>query len=320
MIEDKKVSIILCFYNEERYLQEAIDSVLEQTYHNFELIIINDGSTDGSDAIIKKYDDNRIVYRINAENKRLAYSRNRGLELATGDYIGFFDGDDIMLPDKMEKQVKYMREHSDIMLVSGGFAYMDDKGKVDEKIIRPRYQSDEQIKAFMLFGNCIACAGAALFRREIIDKYHIHFDETNRASEDYRFWIDMLPYGKFINVDECFFYYRINHGSKASAIVKQDKNAYDIELKEILEHAWSGRGFSLGKADFSFIFLFLCRNIKIWKPSDILQGIHTYKKIKKQLDELRLKEGRLILQYYRRQWLRTYQIYWLVNKVIGIEG
>lgn len=320
MIEDKKVSIILCFYNEERYLQEAIDSVLAQTYHNFELIIINDGSTDGSDAIIKKYDDNRIVYRINGENKRLAYSRNRGLELATGDYIGFFDGDDIMLPDKMEKQVKYMREHSDIMLVSGGFAYMDDKGKVDAKIIRPRYQSDEQIKAFMLFGNCIACAGAALFRREIIDKYHIRFDETNKASEDYRFWIDMLPYGKFTNVDECFFYYRINHGSKASAIVKQDKNAYDIELKKILEHAWSGRGFSLEKADFSFIFSFLCKNIKIWKPNDILQGIHTYKKIKKQLDKLRLKEGRVILQYYRRQWLRTYQIYWLVNKVIGIEG
>ena len=85
MIEDKKVSIILCFYNEEKYLAQAIDSVLAQTYHNFELIIINDGSTDGSDAIIKQYSDERLIYRINDEHRRLAYSRNRGLELATGD-------------------------------------------------------------------------------------------------------------------------------------------------------------------------------------------------------------------------------------------
>ena len=79
MLEDKKVSIILCFYNEEKYLAKAIDSVLAQTYSNFELIIINDGSSDSSDEIVKGYQDDRIRYTVNKENKRLAYCRNRGL-------------------------------------------------------------------------------------------------------------------------------------------------------------------------------------------------------------------------------------------------
>lgn len=319
MVEDKKVSIILCFYNEEKYLEKAINSVLAQTYSNFELIIVNDGSTDGSDKIVKNYHDDRIVYESYEGNKRLAYARNRGLKLATGDYIGFFDGDDIMVPDKMEKQVKYLKEHNDIILVSGGYSYMDAEGKTDGKIIMPKYQSNEQIKAFILFRNCIA-GGAALFRREVIDKHCIHFDEANKASEDYRFWIDMLPYGNFANVEDCFFYYRINHGSKASMVVRQDKQNYDIEVKKIMEHAWGMRRFLLEEAEISFIYHFLNKNTRIWKPHDIRMGICLYGKIKKQIDKMKLDEGKLILQYYKKQWLRSYKTYWLISKVIGTEG
>ena len=320
MLEDKKVSIILCFYNEEKYLAKAIDSVLAQTYSNFELIIINDGSSDKSEEIVKSYQDDRIKYVVNKENKRQAYCRNRGLKLATGDYIGFFDGDDIMMPDKMEWQVKYLKEHEDIMLVSGGYAYMDGNGNVDENAVMLQYRSDDQIKAFMLFGNCIAFAGAALFRREIIDKYHVCFDETNKASEDYRFWIDMLPYVKVANVDEIFFYYRINHGSKSSIIVKRDESAYNRELRKVMEHAWIMRGFALGEKEFAFIFDFLFKNVKIWKPFDIMNGIRTYRKIKKQLKDLKLSEGKYILKYFRLQWMRTYNMYWMLNRFIKLEG
>lgn len=319
MLEDKKVSIILCFYNEEKYLAKAIDSVLAQTYSNFELIIINDGSSDSSDEIVKSYQDDRIRYTVNKENKRLAYCRNRGLEFATGDYIGFFDGDDIMMPEKMEWQVRYLKEHEDIMLVSGGYAYMDGNGNVDKNAVMPKYRSSDQIKAFMLFGNCIACAGAALFRREIIDRYHIRFDETNKASEDYRFWIDMLPYGKVANVEEVFFHYRINHGSKSSVIVKKDESAYDRELRKVLEYAWTMRGFVLQEKELMFIYDFLHKNIRVWKPGDIINGIRTYKKIKAQLTKLKLSEEKYILEYYKRQWMRTYKIYWLINKFIKLE-
>ena len=319
MLEDKKVSIILCFYNEEKYLAKAIDSVLAQTYSNFELIIINDGSSDSSDEIVKSYQDDRIRYTVNKENKRLAYCRNRGLELATGDYVGFFDGDDIMMPEKMECQVRYLKEHEDIMLVSGGYAYMDGNGNVDKNAVMPKCRSNDQIKAFMLFGNCIACAGAALFRREIIDRYHIRFDETNKASEDYRFWIDMLPYGKVANVEEVFFHYRINHGSKSSVIVRKDESAYDRELRKVLEYAWTMRGFVLQEKELMFIYDFLHKNVRVWKPGDIINGIVSYKKIKAQLTRLKLSEEKYILEYYKRQWMRTYKIYWLINKFIKLE-
>ena len=317
MAEDKKVSIIECFYNEEKYLAESIESVLAQTYGNFELILVNDGSTDRSDEIVRGYHDKRIVYISYTGNKRLAYARNRGLERTTGDYIGFFDGDDIMVPDKLEKQVEYLNKHQDIALISGGFSYMDREGKVDSEISKPVCYSDEQIKAYMLYGNCIACAGGALFRRELIDKFQIRFDESNNASEDYRFWIEMLPFGKFVNVDECFFYYRIGHGSKSSVIVK-DEESYDTEVKKILERAWSMRGFRLDREDIFFIHEYLYKHTKVWRPFDMIRGIRIYKKIQKQLVGLDLEEGKLILQNYKRQWIRSYHIYWLIRKVMGI--
>lgn len=316
MSEEKKVSIILCFYNEEKYLAKAIDSVLAQTYSNFELILVNDGSTDGSDAIVKSYQDKRIVYKAYEGNKRLAYARNRGLELATGDYVGFFDADDYMVPDKMEKQVSYLNEHEEIMLLGGAYHYMDGEGKVFGEIMEPVCENDSEIRAYMLFGNCF-CAGGALFRRNIVEQYHLRLDESNKASEDYRFWIDMLPYGKVANLKDCLYYYRTNHGSKASIIVKRDESAYDNEVINILKQAWKVRGFSLDSASLSFLYFHLFKQKRAWKLTDIVQGWRTYKKIKQQLKNLELKEEKWILKYYRRQWKRTYHTYWLIKSIIG---
>lgn len=320
MSEDKKISIILSFYNEERYLKKAIDSVLAQTYHNFELIIINDGSDDGSESIVNSYSDERIIYEKNSENRRLAYSRNRGLELATGDYIGFFDADDIMMPDKMEKQIRYFKEHRDVTLISGGYKYMDADGNVEDAVIVPEYRNNEQIRAYMLYRNCIACAGATLFHRSIIEKYNIRFDETNMASEDYRFWIDMLPYANAVNLEDCFFCYRVNHGSKSAAIVNEDKSAYDREIRKLLEHAWAQRGFLLEESDVSFMYDFFYRQKRIWKLPDICRGISIYKRIKEQIRVLQLREGELILRYYKKQWARGYQVYWLIKGIAGVAG
>lgn len=321
MTENKKVSIITCFYNEEKYLAKAIDSVLAQTYSNFELILVNDGSTDRSDEIVKGYHDDRIIYISYEENRHQSYARNRGIEAAAGDYIGFFDGDDIMVPDKMEKQVKYLDENTDVALVSGSYAYMDREGNVSDEIVVPQYQSNEEIKAQMLFRNCIAFAGGALMRKEIIDRYQIRFDETiKNTAEDYNFFISVLPYGKCINVENCFFCYRVNHGSKSSIAARNDKVGYEADEVKVLERAWKMRGFSLEKKEISFIHTVLDRGIKPWKPKDILNGIQTYMKIKRQLDQLQLNEGKLILRYYKKQWFRTYHIYWFVKKLMGIAG
>lgn len=315
MSEEKKVSIILCFYNEEKYLAKAIDSVLAQTYSNFELILVNDGSTDGSDAIVKSYQDERIKYISYEINRHQAYARNKGLELATGDYIGFFDGDDIMLSDKLKKQVEFLNKNKHIMLAGGGYAYMDAEGSVFGKIIEPVCKNDLEIRAYMLFGNCF-CTGGVLFRRSIVEQYHLHLDESNRASEDYDFWMEMLPYGKVANLDDCLYYYRTNHGSKSSAVVESDEKAYDNEVMKILERAWKRRGFFLDSSSLTFLYFHLFKQKRAWKLTDIIQGCRTYKKIKQQLKKLGLKEEGWILKYYKQQWKRTYHTYWLINSII----
>lgn len=320
MNDDKKVSIILCFYNEEKYLREAIDSVLAQTYTNFELVIVNDGSTDGSESIVKSYGDDRIVYVTYEGNKRLAYARNRGLEKATGEYVGFFDGDDILLPDKIEKEVRFLNEHPEILLVSGGYRMMDAKGNIQQDIVFPKYHTNQEIRGFMLFGNCIACAGAALFRKSVIYKYNLSLDETNKASEDYQFWISMLNCGQFANIDECFFNYRVNHGSKASLVVSKDENAYRDEIEKVIQSAWLTRGFKLKQDDLEFIHGKLHDRMRIITPHDIIQGIKTYRKVREQSREMGLCERKFILKYYKMQWLRTYKTYWVINDILEIRG
>lgn len=319
MEENKKVSIILCFYNEERYLADAINSVLAQTYSNFELILINDGSTDRSDEVVKGYHDKRIIYKSYEGNKRLAYARNRGLELATGDYIGFFDADDIMMPHKIERQVRYLDEHGDIIVVSGGYIYIDAKGDLDNKIFEPEMLLDSQIRAHMLLGNCIA-VGAALFRREIMVNHGIKLDERNKASEDYQLWIDMLPYGKFANLKEVFYKYKINHGSKADLIVKSDTSMYDEEVQKVLTHAWKSQGFFVTENDIHFIYKFIFQKQRVLKIKDFKQGVQTYKKIKYQKGNLRPCEKLLLLRYYKRYWLHSYHFFWLCKKMISMFG
>lgn len=109
-----KISVIMPAYNAERYIREAIDSILRQTWSDFELIIIDDGSTDSTAAIIAEYTDNRIRFCPNAQNMGVAATLNRGLELACGAYIARMDADDISLPERFAKQAAYLDAHPDV--------------------------------------------------------------------------------------------------------------------------------------------------------------------------------------------------------------
>ena len=100
MNQKSLISVLMPVYNVEKYLQEAIESILNQTYSNFEFLIINDGSSDKSGEIINSYNDSRIVYLQNNKNKGLVYTLNYGISLAKGEYIARMDGDDISLPDR----------------------------------------------------------------------------------------------------------------------------------------------------------------------------------------------------------------------------
>src|SRR5690606_38292357 len=123
MSKNPLVSIILPVFNGEKYIKQSINSILAQTYHNFELIIINDGSTDSSQEIINSFNDNRII-SIQQVNEGVAAACQKGLFIAKGKYIMRHDADDICLPEKLERQVKFLEAHNDIALVGTQVAFM----------------------------------------------------------------------------------------------------------------------------------------------------------------------------------------------------
>ncbi|MCK4434109.1 glycosyltransferase family 2 protein, partial [Candidatus Bathyarchaeota archaeon] len=124
------VSVILTCYNGVRWISKAIESVLAQTYEDFELVIIDDGSTDGSKKIVASYlSDERVRY-IHQENKGFSAAVNRGIKETTSSLIGFIGQDDLYVPSKLKLQVKYLSEHTDVDLVHSNYCSIDSKGRI----------------------------------------------------------------------------------------------------------------------------------------------------------------------------------------------
>ena len=146
------ISILMSVYNGEKYLHAAVDSILKQTFKDFEFIIINDGSIDRSREILESYQDERIVL-IHQENKGLTRALNKGLSLAKGEFIARMDADDSCKPERLEKQVAFLRENPGIVLLGSNCFNIDGDGDIIGQIDLPT--GGVQIKWNLLFYNCL---------------------------------------------------------------------------------------------------------------------------------------------------------------------
>ncbi|MBA7555263.1 Undecaprenyl-phosphate 4-deoxy-4-formamido-L-arabinose transferase [subsurface metagenome] len=142
MSRNPYISVIMPCYNGAQYLREAIESILNQTFHDFEFVIINDGSTDASQEIIDSFNDDRMLV-IQQKNMGITKSLNKGLEMARGEYIARQDADDISFPDRFEKQVAYLDAHPEVAVLGGAIIRIDEKGNPLNKFVFP--QSHEKI-------------------------------------------------------------------------------------------------------------------------------------------------------------------------------
>lgn len=223
------LSVIMPVYNGEQYLKEAIESVLNQTYRDFELIIINDGSTDRSADIIEHYasKDSRIVY-VNQENRGLAKTLNVGLILANGRYIARMDADDICLPNRFEEQIKYLQLHPAVKLLGTAVELIDkDGGKV---CVDVPYTGSEFLKSFMFkVGNpfkhptIIACTETVKECggfNELIGKYF----------EDYFLWSKIAQKHKVDILPKVLLKYRITPGSIMSSIKSREFSDFMLKI------------------------------------------------------------------------------------------
>ena len=211
-------------YNGEKYLKEAIDSILNQTYGDFEFIILNDGSTDRTEEIILSYDDPRIVYVKNEENLQIVKTLNKGIDLAKGKYIARMDADDISLPERFKKQVNYLENNKNIDICGTFIKHFGAKSRIQEYPI-----FNEDIKVNLLFNAALAHPTVMVKKSCFLKN---KYDDLYNQAEDYALWVNMIGEYRFMNIPEVLLLYR-NH-QKQTDKNKQMANANEVR-KVVLE-------------------------------------------------------------------------------------
>lgn len=202
-----RISVIMPVYNAAEYLKEAVDSILEQTYTDFELIAINDGSSDASGEILKHYAkiDKRLVV-VEQKNQGLVKTLNTGIKMAKGEFIARMDSDDVSFPRRFELQMAVFEKHPAVVLVAGGFEIMDEDGEFMYREVIPA--NDRDIKRSMLLRNPIA-HGSVTFRKSAADKVGYYSDACG-PTEDFELWTRLATVGDFVGLEETIFRWRIN--------------------------------------------------------------------------------------------------------------
>jgi glycosyltransferase involved in cell wall biosynthesis len=279
MNEKIKVSIILPTYNGAKYIKQAIESILTQSYPLWELIILNDGSSDNTENIVKEYinKDKRIIYLKDEINLGVQKSLNKGLKEARGEYIARIDDDDEWInKDKLQKQVKFLDDNHDYVLIGTNGIVVDEKRKKLTDYDVP--ETDELIRISMLLKNPFI-QSSILTRKNILLEIGGYSEEKNiKNIEDYQLSLRIGLQGKLYNMKEPMVMYMIREGNISS------NNKKDILRKNIdLIHRFKGEYSNYGKA-----LLFACMKFCIYF---ILQLI-TKKKLKDKIYKFLFKKYR----------------------------
>lgn len=219
------VSVLMAVYNGEKFLREAIDSILNQTYTNFEFLIVNDGSADLTEEIILSYSDSRIRYIKNETNLKLIESLNKGLELANGKYIARMDADDISLPNRIEKQVAFLEDNLEIGVLG---TWVRTIGLENNYEVHFK-QGHDQIRFELFFHNYLHHP-TVMLRNDLIKKNKIYYENYLHA-EDYALWVKLTEFTKIDILPEILVNYRI-HESNISEVHKNQQQIQTSYLRK----------------------------------------------------------------------------------------
>lgn len=216
-----KISVLMAVFNGAKYLKQSIKSILEQTYYDFEFIIIDDASTDSTGDIVKAFNDPRIIYQKLPANKGTAGALNYGLNIAKGDWIARIDSDDINTPDRLEKQKNYIEQNPGYDVISSWSIYFKDTDKI-LFLLREPVEYNE-IYDYLNLHNPLN-QSAVFYRKNIIlnEKYN----ENYRVNEDFELFFRIRDKVRFYNIPEFLVYTRIHDNSKTQTL--SHNNIYDV--------------------------------------------------------------------------------------------
>jgi hypothetical protein len=216
-----RVTVLMSVYNGERYLREAIDSILTQTFADLELLIIDDASIDDSGAILRSYDDARMRIITNETNRGLTASLNAGLALANGELIARHDADDRSRPTRLAEQVAFLGAHPEIAVVGAQAAVIDEQGRRRPRLDTLRPQSSAAIRFSLMFISPMI-HGAVMFRRALIrDELH-GYDESFRTSQDVELWSRVAATAPMRNLERTLLDFRVHPQSVATTAYSRE--------------------------------------------------------------------------------------------------
>lgn len=221
-----EISVLLPVYNtKEKHLRECIESILNQTFKNFELIILNDGSETNVEEIIKSYSDRRICYHKNSKSEGITNSRNRLLKLAKGKYIAVCDHDDISISTRFEKEYYFLESNPEISIVSG---YIEVFSEINRKTNNKIWKTKPYPVLFDFLKKNELIHPACMWRKSDFEKFNLFYDEGYYGAQDYALFAKAIRYLKFANLQETVLKYR-----KHSNNVSRDKKRMREETKKV---------------------------------------------------------------------------------------
>lgn len=247
------VSVIMPVYNGERYISNAIESILQQTYNNLELILIDDCGYDDSMLIAQKYEkkDKRVKILRNKKNMGISYSRNVGLDNSQGKYIAIMDDDDYSLKNRLECQVEFLEKHEDVGVVGGKTQWIDEEGKIIRAEIEMP-QNYSYIKMMFLFYN-IFNNSETLFRRELIEQYNIRYENNLYGLEDFKFWIQMSKCTNITTIEDVVLQYRVSNSNETSRVKRFNAERRRGIFSELQRYSIEMSGFRLSDMQYQLL-------------------------------------------------------------------
>lgn len=237
------VTVLMAVYNAAPYVREAIDSILQQSFTDFEFLIYNDGSTDDSAAIVRSYTDARIIFIDQLINRGVSRNMNEGIERTRGRYIVRMDADDVAYPERIAQQVAFLEAHPAVGLCGSAIRYIG----ASEGIIYPP-QDNDTIQNTLWLQNTFF-QPSVIIRTSVLLEHNLRYNDNYEAAEDYKLWSDMSVVTKLHNLSEVLLDYRIHPHQisrrqstkqhKSSALIRQEQmSRLRIFLKPEHRHAF----------------------------------------------------------------------------------
>ena len=285
------VSVVICEHNTPLdFLNQAIASVVEQTYTNFEIIFVDDETTTDY-CSLSVFSDERIKVIKNSRNIGLAASRNVGIQNSSGKYIAIMDTDDICMPERFAKQVEFLENNQDVVVCGTWFQMFGDKNEIVKRVI----DDNEYYRCCLLFGNVPTIINpSTMIRKDVLVRHNVCLDESLTSAEDYDLWVSLSNFGIITNLKEVLLKYRIRKDQMSERFRTYDlsDNGWKIFKKQLLKI-----GYECNEENERFLRMnFLRKEVNPYKYFKFLMEILKLNETSKIYDQQKL-EKRVFVQW-----------------------